>query len=119
MNNSIVDITNVSYAFNTAVGTFDDRFILRYIDKTLTSVEFANNKEFVFVSSKNKMLQINSTKEFIDEVAIYNLAGRKIYQKNEINATDLSVLNLLIGYQVLLVKILLRNGYSVTKKIMY
>lgn len=119
LNNSIIDITNGSYAFYTTIGTFDDRFILRYIDKTLSLGEFTNNKESVFVSSKNKMLQINSTKESIDEIAIYNLAGRKIYQKNEINATDLSVLNLLVGHQVLLVKILFQNGQSVTKKIIY
>jgi uncharacterized delta-60 repeat protein len=119
LNNSFVDITNESYAFHTNVGTFDDRFILRYINKTLTSLEFTNNKESVFVSIKNKQLLINSTKEFIDEVIIYNVAGRIMYQKNEINATDLSVLDLLLDHQVVLVKIILQNGKSLTKKVMY
>lgn len=119
LNNSIIDITNESYAFHTTVGTFDDRFILRYVDKSLSVVDFANPEESISVSSKNKQLQINSTKESIDEVTIYNLAGREIYQKNEINDIDFSVFNLLVGHQVLLVKILLQNGQSVTKKIMY
>ncbi|WP_244199295.1 T9SS sorting signal type C domain-containing protein [Flavobacterium psychrolimnae] len=119
LTNSIVDITNESYAFNTVIGTFDDRFVLRYADKTLNTDEFSNNKESVFVSSKNEQLQINSTNEFIDEVAIYNLNGRKIYQKKEINNSDFSVLNLQAGHQVVMVKIVLRNGESVSRKIMY
>lgn len=119
LNNSIVDITDESYAFTTVMGTFDDRFVLRYIDKTLTSDEFVKDNESILVSSKNKQLQINSTKESIDEVTIYNLAGRKIYQKKEINAADLSVFNLLVGHQIVLVKIVLQDGYSVTKKVMH
>ena len=117
--NSIVDITNESYAFNTVIGTFDDRFVLRYANKTLNTDEFSNNKESVFVSSKNEQLQINSTNEFIHEVAIYNLNGRKIYQKKEINSSDFSVLNLQAGHQVVMVKIVLQDGYSVTKKVMH
>ena len=119
LNNSTVDITNESFAFTTAAGTFDNRFVLRYTDKTLTLDEFAKANESVLVSSKNKQLLISSTKELIDEVAIYNLAGRKIYQKNEINAGDFSVLNLLAGHQIVLVKIVLQGGYSVTKKVIH
>lgn len=119
LNNKIADITNEGYAFTTMVGIFNDRFVLRYTDKTLISDEFLKDNESVLVSSKNKQLQINSTKESIDEVTIYNLAGRKIYQKSKINATDLLMLNLFVGHQVLLLKILLQNGKTVIKKIMY
>ena len=119
LTNIIVDITNESYAFTTEIGTFDNRFVLLYADKTLNTDEFSNNKESVFVSSKNEQLQINSTNEFIDEVAIYNLNGRKIYQKKEINNSDFSVLNLQAGHQVVMVKIVLRNGESVSRKIMH
>ena len=119
LNNSTVNITNESYVFTTVLGTFDNRFVLRYTDKFLTSDEFVKDNESVFVSSKNKQLLINSTKELIDEVTIYNLAGRKIYQKKEINAANLSVLNLLVGHQVVIVKLLLQDGYSVTKKVMH
>jgi uncharacterized delta-60 repeat protein len=118
-NNSIVQITTGSYAFATKAGTFNDRFVLRYTDKTLFLTDFVNGNESVFVSIKNKQLQINSTKEFIDEVIIYNVAGRIMYQKKEINASDLSVLDLLLGHQVVLVKIILQNGKSVTKKVLY
>ncbi|MGO4904867.1 T9SS sorting signal type C domain-containing protein [Flavobacterium sp. W20_MBD1_R3] len=119
LNNSTVQITTGSYAFTTVAGTFDDRFVLRFMDKTLISEEFVKNNESVFVSIKNKQLQINSAKELIDEVTIYNLAGRKVYHKNGINNTDLSVLNLPVGLQMVLVNIALQNGQSITKKVMY
>ncbi|RTY96175.1 T9SS sorting signal type C domain-containing protein [Flavobacterium sp. GSP27] len=119
LNNNLVDITNESYAFTTAVGIFDDRFVLRYTNKNLISDEFIKEDESVFVSTKNKELQIKSTKEFIEQVVVYNLAGSTIYQKNEIDNNDFSVLNLLVGHQVVLVKIVLQHGRVVTKKIVY
>ena len=48
-----------------------------------------------------------------------NVPLEHIYQKNDINDVDFSVFNLPVGHQVLLVKILLQNGQSVTKKIMF
>ncbi|RTY88114.1 T9SS sorting signal type C domain-containing protein [Flavobacterium sp. RSP15] len=119
LNNNLVAIKNEGYAFTTAVGIFDDRFVLRYTNKTLISDEFEKEDESVFVSSKNKELQIKSTKEFIEQVVVYNLAGSTIYQKNEIYNRDFSVLNLLVGHQVVLVKIVLQHGRVVTKKIVY
>ena len=92
---------------------------MRYTDRTLASDDFVNDKEFVFVSNKNKQLHINSTKEFIDEVAIFNLTGQKIYQKGAINNRDFSLPNVLVSHQVVLVKIVLKNGQSVTKKVIH
>ena len=117
LNNKIVDLRAGSYAFSTAIGTFDNRFVLRFIDKTLTTYEIEKDKVSVFVSSKNKELRINSTKEFIEEITIYNLEGRKIYQKSNINNLDFSINNWAVSHQIILVKILLQNGQSVTKKI--
>ena len=119
LNNNVVNITNEGYTFTTMGGTFKDRFVLRFTDKTLTSNEFAIDNEYVFVSSKNKLLQIKSTKESINEVTIYNIAGSKIYQKKNINTADLSVFNLLNGHQVVVVKIVLQDGYSVTKRVIH
>jgi uncharacterized delta-60 repeat protein len=117
LNNKIVDLRVGGYSFSTAIGKFDHRFVLRFVDKTLNVNEIIKDKESVFVSSKNKELRINSTKEFIEEITIYNLEGRKIYQKNSINNLDFSISNCTDTNQVLVVKILLQNGQSFTKKI--
>jgi hypothetical protein len=45
--------------------------------------------------------------------------GRQIYQKNNINSKEFSILNLVASQQVLVVKTLLKNGVTITKKIVY
>ncbi|WP_158589723.1 T9SS sorting signal type C domain-containing protein [Flavobacterium sp. 120] len=62
---------------------------------------------------------MNSTKEFIDEISIYDLAGRKIYQRNNINDIDFSLLNLASNHQALVINIVLQNGHSVVRKVVY
>ncbi|MFV8368659.1 T9SS sorting signal type C domain-containing protein [Flavobacterium sp. LB2R40] len=119
LNNNIVDLSKGSYLFTTTVGTFENRFKLIYSDKTLAVNEFIKEENSIFVSSENKQLQIYSTQELIDEVSIYSLAGRSIYQKNKINAMDFSISGLGTNHQVMLAKIVLKNGHSIVKKIIY
>jgi hypothetical protein len=85
--------------FLTTVGTFD-RFILRYVDKSLSVVNFADPEESISVSVKTNSYELIQ-QESIDEVTIYNLAGREIYQ-NEIMMLIFQFFNLLVGHQVLL-----------------
>lgn len=117
--NRIVNLKNENLTFNTAIGVFNDRFVLRFMDKTLDLDEFEKDKESVVVFNENRQLQVNSTKEFIDEIAIYDLAGRKIYEKNNINEIDFSLLNLVSNNQPLLINIVLQNGHSVVRKVIY
>jgi hypothetical protein len=92
---------------------------LRYTDKTLATNEFGINKESVQIFIKNKELQINSATTVIDKIMIYNLFGRKMYQKNNVDNIKFAVLNSVLSQQILLVKIVLQNGHTVTKKIIY
>lgn len=117
--NRIVNLKNENLTFNTAIGVFNDRFVLRFMDKTLDLDEFEKDKESIIVFNQNRQLQVNSTKEFIDEIAIYDLAGRKIYEKNNINEIDFSLLNLVSNHQPLLINIVLQNGHSVVRKVVY
>lgn len=117
--NTVVNLNQTGYAFTTAIGTFDDRFVVRFINKTLTVNDTEKDKESVFVSSKNKELLVNSTKELIKEITIYSVEGKKIYHKNGINKTDFSITNWFLVPQIVLVKIGMQNGLSVTKKVRY
>jgi hypothetical protein len=47
------------------------------------------------------------------------LAGRKIYQRNNINDIDFSLLNLASNHQALVINIVLQNGHSVVRKVVY
>ena len=119
LTNTVFDLKTGNYTFNTAAGTFDDRFVLRYTSKTLgtNDLEISSNK--VLVSIKNKQIKIDSFAETIDGVAIYDVAGRQIYQKNKVNSNELSIPNFVSSHQILIVKTTLQNGKTVSNKIVY
>ncbi|NWL00897.1 hypothetical protein DM790_08745 [Flavobacterium collinsii] len=104
------------YTFTSAAGTFNSRFVMRYTDKTLGVDDFENSEDGVLVSIKNKIVQVSSSKELINDVTVYNLLGQKIFHKEKVNSADLEISNLQTGNQVLLIKVNLQNGYTSNKK---
>jgi hypothetical protein len=117
----IHDIKTAPYTFSSEAGTFNDRFVVRFINanKTLGTNNFDELSNTVLVSNKNKQIKINSSVEMIDKVQIYDLLGRSIYQKMNVNTTEFLISNLVSNHQALLVKIIFKNGQTVSKKIIY
>lgn len=116
---TIFDLRSGAYTFTTQSGTFNDRFILRYTNKTLESVDLATLENQVLVSNKNKQIKVNSEVEIIDNVTVYDLLGRQLFKKEKINSNELLIPNLISSQQTLLIKVILQNGQIVTKKINY
>ena len=119
LTNTVTDLKNGNYTFNTVAGTFNDRFVLRYTNKTLATSTFDSLENKVLVSNKNRQIKINSFAETIDKVTIYDLLGRQIYQKEKVNSNELAIANLVSSRQTLVVKTVLQNGTTVTDKIIY
>ncbi|WP_166921234.1 T9SS sorting signal type C domain-containing protein [Flavobacterium poyangense] len=107
------------YTFTTAKGTFADRFVLRYTDKTLGTGDFENTENNVLVTVKNKVLKVVSAKETIKEVTIYDVSGKQLYNKKKVGETELQIANLQSANQVLLIKITLDNNHTTTKKVIF
>ncbi|MDD5150323.1 MAG: T9SS sorting signal type C domain-containing protein [Flavobacterium sp.] len=115
--NVIYDLKTAPYTFATESGTFNDRFILRYNNKTLGTADFETLENQVLISNKNKQIKVYSAVESIDKVAVYDLLGRQIYKKEKVNSNEVTILNLVSSQQTLLVKVILQNRQTVTKKI--
>ncbi|SCY00480.1 hypothetical protein SAMN02927916_1069 [Flavobacterium anhuiense] len=115
----ITDLRTSNYTFKTAIGTFTDRFVLRYTKKTLGTDDFENLKDGVLVSVKSKAVNVTSGTENIKEVQIYTIGGQMLYNKTKVDTKELEIKNLYSGNQVLLVKVILENNSVVTKKIIY
>ena len=81
-----------AYNFTTAKGTFNDRFVLRYTNKTLGTGDFETQENAVVVAVKNKQIKINSAVETIEKVLIYDLSGKQLYTKTKVNSNELMVL---------------------------
>lgn len=119
LTNSITNLKTSNYTFNTTTGTFNERFVLRFREKTLRTNDLETQLNRVMISIKNNQIKINSLAEIIEKVTIHDLLGRQIYQKDKISSNEFIVSNLVSSHQTLLVKTSLQNGKTVTEKIIY
>ncbi|MEL1255687.1 T9SS sorting signal type C domain-containing protein [Flavobacterium sp. DGU38] len=115
----ITELTAGNYTFNTKAGTFNNRFVLRYTNKTLGTGDFEVAEDAVSVLVQNKTVTIDSSTENIDKVFIYDITGKQLYTKEKVNNLQLAMQNLPFAQQVLLVKIFLENGTVTTKKVIF
>ncbi|PXY44567.1 PKD-like domain-containing protein [Flavobacterium hydrophilum] len=116
---TINELTAKNYTFKTKAGTFNNRFVLRYTNKTLGTGDFETVDDAVWVLAQNKTVTVNSTTENIDKVFIYDISGKQLYKKVDVGNLQLIIQNLPFAQQVLLVKIVLDNGYETTKKVIF
>lgn len=117
--NIIHNLKEAPYLFTTQKGTFNDRFVLRYTDRTLGIIEAEDSKQAVLVAVKDKAIKVKSTKENILEVSIFDVTGRLLFNKNKIGLTEFQITSLNSGNQVLVVKTILEDGTSVATKIIF
>jgi hypothetical protein len=121
----IQDLKEAPYNFSTAVGTFNDRFVLTYAIKTfgpttaLGTEDYEKASEFVLISNKNNEIKVSSTAHEIDKVFVYDLSGRQIFMKLKVNKNELIINSIVSSEQVFMVKVVLQNKSTVTKKIIY
>ena len=108
------------YTFTTEKGIFNNRFVLRYEDKNAVIEDIGDVAvEGVLISSKNKIITINTTDEIINTIHVYDFSGRSIYSDTEVNVTATSISNLSNAHQTLIVQVVLENGKKAVKKIIY
>ncbi|MEO8255612.1 MAG: T9SS sorting signal type C domain-containing protein, partial [Flavobacterium sp.] len=120
MTNTIHDLKSEIYSFITEIGTFNNRFVLRYTDN---SKLFTNNKQIkekgIIVSVKNRQIKINSFEQIISSIKVYDLKGSLIYKKNKVKNNEFIITQLQISSQVLIVKIELEEGKWVSEKVIF
>ncbi|WP_409417670.1 LamG-like jellyroll fold domain-containing protein [Flavobacterium sp. PS2] len=115
----IHNLRETDYTFTTAKGTFNDRFVLRYTNKTLGTGEFEFAENAVLVAVANKEIKINAFSQTIDKVFIYDVSGKLIYKKEKVGNPTLTIENLKSANQVLVVKVVLDNKHIETKKVIF
>ena len=113
------DLRASKYTFTTMNGSFKDRFILHFTNKSLGVDDFDTKDEGVVVTVNKKVIKIFSEKDPISSIRLFDLTGKLIYTKEKIDANEFSILNLHSSEQTLLVKVGLENQATVTKKIIF
>lgn len=112
----IHDLKQSPYTFSTIAGEFNDRFVLRYTNTVLSNQEFENASGLIIVSKEQVSLLAAET---IKSVLVYDVLGRKIYEQNNINATQVILEELMSNKAALIVKTTFESGNTVTRKIIY
>ncbi|WP_300570473.1 T9SS sorting signal type C domain-containing protein, partial [Flavobacterium sp.] len=115
----IHDLRSAPYVFTATVGMYNDRFVLRYLNPTLSTdnPEWTGND--VVIYSSNNGIVINSKLENIKEYGAYDVLGRTLISKNKVSSKEILVNSILKSNQALIVKVTLENGMTVTKKIIF
>ena len=89
----IHDLRESNYTFKTISGTFTDRFILRYTNKSLGTENFENTESKVLISVKDKTIKVTSTVETLDKIYIFDVSGKLLYEKRNIREKELQIAN--------------------------
>lgn len=105
------------YAFATAIGTFDNRFVLRYNETALgTNNPVFNENAVIIYRNTDTGFIVNTGNFTMDKLKVFDIRGRLLLDLKNINASqtrfDIGVAN-----EVLLVQITTTDGIQVTKKV--
>ena len=115
-NDTYTDLKANSFTFTTAVGTYNDRFELRYSLPTLNTNSLANNPEDVKISAVNHKLIIFSNVTSIFRIEIYDTLGKLLFTKDNLNSNEIQTELNAMPTQIVLVKTTLQNQETIIKK---
>ncbi|WP_432672669.1 GEVED domain-containing protein [Flavobacterium sp. SM2513] len=113
------NLTNSDYVFAAVPGTFNERFVLRYLPAVdLDNPTFEEQISHVTIRKNEATLRVHSPYETIDAVMVYDIMGRLVFEKNACNTTTFEASNIVNSDQTLIVKVKLSNGGVVSKKVL-
>jgi hypothetical protein len=102
--------------FTTETGTFNNRFQIKYTSNlAVDNPDFSLNT--VLVANDSNNIYVKSSAKELKSVEIYDVRGRLILSKDNINNFNVTFANIGIAHQVLIVHITSVDGKKVSKKI--
>lgn len=116
---TVQNLSEGAYTFAAEAGTFNARFEVLFQASTLgvTDPVLHENQVVIYKTPANE-ISINTGSFVMDNVMIYDLAGRLLFQQKDINDSQ-TVIKVGFATEVLLVKIKTQDGKSVTKKVLF
>ncbi len=112
------DLRQSPYDFTAAAGILDDRFLLRYQAQSLGTDDFVGTQNQVAIAVSDRQINIRSFSEPIQKAEVYDLLGRSVFNQDNVNSKELSIFETGARQQVVLVKLTLKNGRQISRKIL-
>ena len=114
--NTVHDLKTAPYIFVTTVGTFENRFELRFDNQALGITNPLVTHEDIKIISTNHQLEVISVTTAITKVEVYDILGKLLFHQNSLNTNIFQTTSLKETPQVLVVKVTLDNQNTITRK---
>ncbi|MBU2939715.1 T9SS type A sorting domain-containing protein [Lacinutrix sp. C3R15] len=114
--NTIHNLRINPYSFNINTGIYNDRFILRYTDQSLSTNDFDLNA-LEILAPNNKYIKVKSGNNTIETVIVYDLLGRALINNQNVNANEFIINNFKFSEGAHIVKVILLNGKQKIQKV--
>ncbi|WP_348798125.1 calcium-binding protein [Flavobacterium adhaerens] len=121
MTNTVHNLKEGSYSFTTTIGTFNDRFVLKYTESnsSLGTDDNEIDAKGAIVSVKNHRIKINSFDQSLKTVKVYDLKGSLLFDKNKLDSKEFIIDQLNAADQIMIVMVQLENGKWMSKEIVF
>lgn len=116
---TVHNLQDGAYDFVTEAGIFNGRFEIIYKNETLGNNEINLTIDNLIVYKRDANLNVNAGTAVIKGITIYDMRGRIIYTKDEVNASDTVISDLQAQQQVLIVEVITAGNRKISKKIVY
>ena len=115
--NIIHDLKMAPYSFSSPIVTFNDRFILKYVNPALANTEFEVLNDFKIATGQK--LTLFSSNQNIKKIEIFDLLGRKIDEYKNLNIKSQTLDNLFKSNKIYVIKTTFENGSLISKKVIF
>lgn len=108
------NLRNGNYSFSVAsAGTVEDRFILKFTNTTLGTSDFALTNTAVYNNGEEFVIRSGETS--ISDFVVYDMLGREVTSKKQINETETTFIINTNGVYIVSIKLV--GGKTITKKV--
>lgn len=118
--NVLHDLKEGDYSFESPVGTFENRFEITYSNQALETENLVIDPDSIILyKDKNTTIIINAGSLLINQIKVYDIAGRLLYHQDNVNSATAYVQNLPEQQQLLIVEVLTNDNRKTAKKIIH
>lgn len=119
LTNTLHNLSEGSYDFTSAAGTFNNRFVLAFKPKNITTVNPGIKPNTVVVFDKAEAVQLHSTTQNITNVVVYDMTGRILAKASNCDSVEVALSSIPRTNQLIVVEIHLENGSVETQKFQF
>ncbi len=104
------------YTFSSAIGTFNERFKLRYSETSLAVQQMVSQLD-VKVSTFDNSIAVLSESNVIKSIVVLDVLGKQVFAKSNLDINQYNIEGIQKNNQLLLLKITMHNDAVILRKI--